>query len=66
MKLELQNITKYYGKYPALKNVSAILTEGVYGLLGPNGAGKTTLINILIGILSANGGTILFGWKKYC
>lgn len=64
MKLELQNITKYYGKYPALKNVSAILTEGVYGLLGPNGAGKTTLINILIGILSANGGTICLDGKN--
>ena len=41
MKLELEQITKYYGKYPALQNVSATLTEGVYGLLGPNGAGKT-------------------------
>ena len=58
MKLELEQITKYYGKYPALQNVSATLTEGVYGLLGPNGAGKTTLINILIGILPASGGVI--------
>ena len=58
MKLELEQITKYYGKYPALQNVSAALTEGVYGLLGPNGAGKTTLINILIGILPASGGVI--------
>ena len=40
MKLELESITKFYGKYPALQNVSATLTEGVYGLLGPNGAGK--------------------------
>ena len=58
MKLELESITKFYGKYPALQNVSATLTEGVYGLLGPNGAGKTTLINILIGILPASGGVI--------
>ena len=58
MKLELENITKFYGKYPTLQNVSATLTEGVYGLLGPNGAGKTTLINILIGVLSASGGMI--------
>ena len=58
MKLELESITKFYGKYPALQNVSAVLTEGVYGLLGPNGAGKTTLINILIGILPASGGVI--------
>ena len=58
MELELESITKFYGKYPALQNVSATLTEGVYGLLGPNGAGKTTLINILIGILPASGGMI--------
>ena len=58
MKLELESITKFYGKYPALQNVSATLTEGVYGLLGPNGAGKTTLINILIGILPASIGVI--------
>ena len=58
MKLKLESITKFYGKYPALQNVSATLTEGVYGLLGPNGAGKTTLINILIGILPASGGVI--------
>lgn len=58
MKLELEDITKFYGKYPALNHVSATLTEGVYGLLGPNGAGKTTLINILIGILPASSGTI--------
>ena len=58
MKLELESITKFYGKYPALQNVSATLTEGGYGLLGPNGAGKTTLINILIGILPASGGVI--------
>ena len=46
MKLKTENITKFYGKYPALQNVSATLTEGVYGLLGPTEPGKTTLINI--------------------
>ena len=34
MKLELESITKFYGKYPALQNVSATLTEGVYGSAG--------------------------------
>lgn len=58
MKLELENISKSYGRFPALRNVSATLEDGVYGLLGPNGAGKTTLINILIGILPSSGGTI--------
>lgn len=58
MKLELDAISKSYGKFKALRNVSATLEDGVYGLLGPNGAGKTTLINILIGILPSSGGTI--------
>lgn len=64
MKIELQHITKYYGKYPALQDISATLREGVYGLLGPNGAGKTTLINILIGILARDGGQILLDGKE--
>ena len=58
MKLKIENITKFYGNYQALQEVSISMTEGIYGLLGPNGAGKTTLINILIGILSVNSGTI--------
>lgn len=58
MKLELDAISKSYGKVKALRGVSATLEDGVYGLLGPNGAGKTTLINILIGILPSSGGTI--------
>lgn len=64
MNLELENITKFYNKFPALQNVSATLSEGVYGLLGPNGAGKTTLINILIGILPASKGMIRLDGKN--
>ena len=65
MKLELDAISKSYGKFQALQDVSATLEDGVYGLLGPNGAGKTTLINILIGILPSDGGSDSSGWQRY-
>lgn len=59
MKLQLRNITKYYGRNCALNNFSTDLTDGVYGLLGPNGSGKTTLINIITGIIEPTDGCIL-------
>lgn len=58
MQLEITDINKKYGRQFALQNFSVTLNDGVYGLLGPNGAGKTTLINIILGILTPNSGTI--------
>ena len=46
--LECKNITKTFGNFKALDNVSIAVPEGkIFGLLGPNGAGKTTLIRII-------------------
>jgi ABC-2 type transport system ATP-binding protein len=45
--LELSSVSKYFGEFRSLNNVSLTVQEGeFFALLGPNGAGKTTLINI--------------------
>ncbi|MCL2137331.1 MAG: ATP-binding cassette domain-containing protein [Coriobacteriia bacterium] len=58
MNLSLGEITKRYGELNALKNFCAEFTEGLYGILGPNGAGKTTLVNIIVGLISQNSGSL--------
>ncbi len=55
------NVTKRYGNFTALNNVSLEIPEGkIFGLLGPNGAGKTTLIRMLTQITRPDEGEILF------
>jgi ABC-2 type transport system ATP-binding protein len=54
----LNNVTKRYGRTPALDNVSLHLAPGITGLLGPNGAGKTTLLRILATGLAADDGDV--------
>jgi len=60
MKLEIENVSKSYGKTKALVGFSATLTPGIYALLGPNGSGKSTLMNIITQNLRADGGVITF------
>jgi ABC-2 type transport system ATP-binding protein len=49
--IETQKLTKHYGNFTAVKEVSFYVPEGeIFGLLGPNGAGKTTTIRMLCGI----------------
>jgi heme ABC exporter ATP-binding subunit CcmA len=61
--LEIQNVWKYYGDYPALRDVSFKVEEGsCLALLGRNGAGKTTLLKILAGLSKPGKGAIkVFG-----
>ena len=57
--LELHNITKTFGSFTALDNLSLTVPKGaVYGLVGPNGAGKSTAIRLLTGIYRPDSGTI--------
>jgi gliding motility-associated transport system ATP-binding protein len=55
--IHVHKLTKYYGDYPAVKDVSFDVARGqVVGFLGPNGAGKTTTMRILAGYLTATSG----------
>ncbi len=54
--IELEGITKDYGSFRALDQVSFVVEAGITGLLGPNGAGKSTLIKVLLGLLRTTSG----------
>lgn len=58
--LEFKSVTKKYGSFTALSNVSLTLERGrIIGLLGPNGSGKTTLIKLINGLLIPDSGKVL-------
>lgn len=56
--LETQNLTKRYGSFTALDDLSIHVDKGqILGFIGPNGAGKTTTIKILVGLSRPTSGT---------
>lgn len=63
--LELNGLTKLFGKLAALEDIDLKVEEGeVLGIVGPNGSGKTTMINIISGYCPPSRGTILFNGEK--
>jgi ABC-2 type transport system ATP-binding protein len=57
--LKMQEVTKTFGEFTALNNLSMHVPKGaVYGLVGPNGAGKSTAIRLLTGVYRPNCGEI--------
>ena len=57
--LEMKNVTKTFGDFKALDNLTMTIPQGaVYGLVGPNGAGKSTAIRHLTGIYRPDSGEI--------
>ena len=61
MSIAIQNVSKHFGDFHALKNVNLDIDSGeLVALLGPSGCGKTTLLRIIAGLESADAGSILF------
>ncbi len=58
--LFVDRVTKKYGSFTALKDITLEFGSGVYGLLAPNGAGKTTLIKMLTTLIFPTSGEILW------
>ncbi|MFK7927206.1 MAG: ABC transporter ATP-binding protein [Myxococcota bacterium] len=57
--IQVNNLTRYYGSFPALRDVSFDVKEGeIIGLLGLNGAGKSTALQILAGVLAPSSGRV--------
>ena len=57
--LEMKNVTKTFGKFKALDDLSLTVPKGsVYGLVGPNGAGKSTAIRLMTGVYRPDHGTV--------
>ena len=60
--LAVKDVTKHFQGLAALQNVTLTLKQGeILGLIGPNGSGKTTLINVVTGLLHADGGQVMVG-----
>jgi len=60
--IKLENLTKRYGDFIAVNNVTLTVERGkLFGFLGPNGAGKTTTIKMMTGLLKPTSGRVLIG-----
>ena len=64
MSISIEHLTKRYGKFTAVDDISIeIPTGSVFGLLGPNGAGKTSTFKCMLGLAAATSGGVRFDGK---
>src|SRR6185437_11354532 len=63
--LEVRGLEKWYGRRQVVNGVEFNVNRGeVVGLLGPNGAGKTTSFRMTIGLITADGGKVVFDGRE--
>ena len=63
--LELKHVTKTFGSFKALDDLTLTVPKGaVYGLVGPNGAGKSTAIRLMTGVYRSDCGSVTIGGQK--
>lgn len=62
--INVQSLSKSYQKVKVLDNLSFTIQKGeLFAILGPNGSGKSTLISIILGLVKAESGQVLFASK---
>src|SRR3954451_23676826 len=62
--LDVRGLEKYYGRRKVVNGVTFDVNQGeIVGLLGPNGAGKTTSFRMTVGLIDADGGSVMFDGK---
>lgn len=63
--INVQSLSKSYQKVKVLDNLSFTIQKGeLFAILGPNGSGKSTLISIILGLVKAESGQVLFASKN--
>ncbi|THD79479.1 MAG: sulfate/molybdate ABC transporter ATP-binding protein [Phenylobacterium sp.] len=66
MALDIRGVSKAYGRFPALKDVSLQAHDKEFlALLGPSGSGKTTLLRVLAGLETPDAGEVRFGGEDF-
>ena len=62
MKISVNNVTKKFKNFNAVKNINFTAEENkTLGILGPNGCGKTTTIGMMLGLITPSSGKIFIG-----